>query len=75
MPRTRFDRQPGKLFILLNGAAAGKTRDELGEIIGKGAQTTGWRLKNPDTLTVGELRALGKKLHIPIEDLRNAITY
>lgn len=75
MPRTVFDKKRDKLFILLNGSAAGKSRDELGAIIGKGAQTAGTRLNSPDTLTVGELKKLCRSLHIPLEDLRQAITY
>ena len=75
MPRTKLDRRPSKLFILLNGAAKGKTNAELGVIIGKKAQTTGYRLADPDTLTIGELKRLCRNLHIPIEDLRSAIEY
>lgn len=75
MPRTIFDKKRDKLLVLLNGYAAGKSRDELGTIIGKGAQTAGTRLHDPDTLTVGELKKLARNLHIPVEELRNAITY
>lgn len=73
MPRTKFDKTPSRMFVLLNGSAIGKSREELGAIIGKGAQTASERLKNPDTLTLGELKRLARKLHIPVEDIRAAI--
>ena len=73
MPRNKFDKTPSRMFVLLNGSAIGKSREELGTIIGKGAQTASERLKNPDTLTLGELKRLARKLHIPVEDIRAAI--
>ena len=73
MARTKFDKTPSRMFVLLNGSAIGKSREELGAIIGKGAQTASERLKNPDTLTLGELKRLARKLHIPVEDIRAAI--
>ncbi len=75
MPRTKLDKQPSKLYILLNGAAAGKTRYELGEILGRCPQTVKTKMRNPETLTVAELTKLSRHLHIPLEDLRQAITY
>ena len=75
MHRTKLDKQPSKLYILLNGAAAGKTRYELGEILGRCPQTVKERMRNPETLTVAELTKLSRHLHIPLEDLRQAITY
>jgi hypothetical protein len=76
MPRTKLDKRPSPLFILINGATAGMTRCEVGQILGmKSSQTVKERMRNPETLTVAELLKLSRNLHIPIEDLRQAITY
>lgn len=75
MPRTKLDRRPSKLFILLNGAAKGKTNAELGAIIGKCGKTAGQRMADPSDFTLEELKRLCRNLHIPIEDLRSAIEY
>ena len=76
MPRTVFDKpKHSKLYVLLNGSAANLSRDEIGAIIGKSAQTARERMRKPETLTVAELYAICRKLNIPLDELRQAITY
>ena len=75
MARTILDKRPSKLFILLNGAAAGKSADELANILNKSPGTTRKRMRQPEDLTLAELKRLGRGLHISIDDLRQAITY
>ena len=75
MPRTKLDKAPDKLYILLNGAAAEKTRYEIGEIIGRCPATVKSKMRNPKSFTLEEILKLGRSLHIPIEELRQAITY
>ena len=48
---------------------------EIGTAIGKSYQTARARLNNPQDLTLGELRLLSLRLHIPKEDLMNAIKW
>ena len=48
---------------------------DLGAALGKSENTVRSRLKNPGELTVDELVRLGRKLAIPIEELRAAIQY
>jgi len=76
MPKTVFDKPShSKLYILLNGSTAELSRDELGTIIGKSSQTARTRMKRPEDLSVSELYKICRKQHIPIEELRQAITY
>lgn len=48
---------------------------EIGTAIGKSYQTARARLNKPEELTLGELRLLSLRLHIPKEDLMNAIRW
>lgn len=80
MPRTRLSmRQPphAKLGQLIAGAAYMRKQStaDLGAALGKSENTVRSRLKNPGELTVDELVRLGRKLGIPIEELRAAIQY
>lgn len=75
MPRTVFDKKRDKLYVLLNGSTADLSRDELGAIIGRCPRTARERMRRPETLTLEELFKICRKQHIPIEELRQAITY
>ena len=79
MPKTKLQREPPHqaMRILLEGwrHTSGKERPELARTMGCSMQTVSRRFKNPGDLTLDELTALGRCLHIPIEDLRAAIRY
>ena len=75
MSRANLDKQPSPLFILINGAAATKTKQELAQMLGMCEATVRSRLRRPETMTLNELYRLCRLLHIPLEDLRQAITY
>lgn len=79
MPKTKLQRDPPHraMRILLEGwrQTSGKERPELARMMGCSMQTVSRRFKNPGDLTLDELTALGRGLHIPIEDLRAAIRY
>ena len=53
----------------------GLNASHLGPVIGKNENTARERLKNPDKLTLGELRSIALKGHIPVEELREAIRF
>ena len=46
---------------------------ELAKALGMSTATLHRRKKDPDTFTLGELKAASRFLHIPIEDMRSAI--
>lgn len=76
MPRTILDKpKHSKLYILLNGATASLTREELGVIIGCCAQTARERMRRPEDLPIKDLYKICRNLHIPLDELRQAITY
>ena len=80
MPKTKLgSRLPphAELAQLISGAAFLRraTMDDLGAAIGRTPKTARSRLRNPGELTVDELVRLGRKLGIPIEQLRDAIRY
>lgn len=80
MPRTTISmRQPphAQLGQLLSGAAFMRkaTMDDMGRAIGKSGRTMQERMRSPGDLTVDELVRLGRKLAIPIDELRAAIRY
>lgn len=79
MPKTKLQRDPPHqaMRILLEGwrKTSGKERPELAKIMRCSCPTVTQRFKNPGNLTLDELTALGRGLHIPIEDLRAAIKY
>ena len=66
-----------QLGRLLAGAAAVQKvgADEMGVMLGCCGKTARSRVRNPGDLTVSELTRLGKKLNIPIDELRAAIRY
>lgn len=65
-----------KIVALLYGALAteGLRQQELANALGMDASTLLRRKKSPLDFTLGELQKACRKLHIPIEDLRAAIT-
>jgi len=82
MPKTKQQqgKYPARYLLLMSMLAAAKTANEkdhkdLARIIGRGTATMTRRLEDPGSLTLDELTALGRGLHIPIEDLRAAIRY
>ena len=79
MPRVNLGRNTAneKLVALIWGMAAvrGLTSKELGDKANVSRTTIARRRANPENLTIGELRRLGRALGIPIEDLRDAIRY
>lgn len=78
MPKVNLGKKPpDKLRMLLVGyiEATGTTRDDLGRIIGTCDDTARKRVKNPDEMTIGDLKRIGKSLGIPVDELRAAITY
>ena len=48
---------------------------EIGVAIGKSYQTARARLNKPEELTLGELRLLSLRLHIPKEEILSAIKW
>ena len=64
-----------KSMIDAAAVANNKKNEDLARIIGRGTATMTRRNMNPGSLTLDELTALGRGLHIPIEDLRAAIRY
>lgn len=80
MPRTKLQtRQPphAQLGQLIAGTAYMRRMStaDLAAAIGRSENTARTRLKNPGDLTVSELTRLGRKLGIPIDELRAAIQY
>lgn len=79
MPRVNLGRNTAneKLVALIWGMAAvrGLTSEELGDKASLSRTTIARRKANPEDLTIGELRRLGRALGIPIEELRDAIRY
>ena len=79
MPRTIFDRHSpyDKLLALLRGTAItkDKTFTDLGGMAKCSKQTVMRRMQDPGSWTLDELRAMGRGLNIPIEDLRQSIQY
>ena len=80
MPRTKLQmRQPphAKLGQLLAGTAYLRrmSTEDIAAAIGRSENTARSRMKNPGDLTVDELVRLGRKMAIPIDELRDAIRY
>ena len=70
MPYTRKKREP-ELTRLLR--AEHLTMEEIGEAIGASRQTASRKVKNPDLFTIGELKNICRKLHIPMDEIRETI--
>lgn len=79
MPRTKPLVKPRhqELRVLLSGTVkvSGKERSDLAKMMGCSNPTVTRRFKDPGSMTLDELTALGRGLHIPIDDLRAAIRY
>lgn len=80
MPRTnlcRREKPHAQLGRLLAGAAWDRKigMEAIGATIGRNRNTASARMHDPGSLTVDELVRLGRKLQIPIEELRAAIRY
>ena len=79
MPRVKLGRNPAndKIIALIWGMADvhGLTNEQLGDKANISRTTVARRKANPEDITLGELRRLGRALGIPIEDLRDAIRY
>lgn len=77
MPRTRLDKKADPLEVLLRGhlTAGGSTFREASEKLGMNHVTLSRRLMDVQTLTLSELLTIGRRYHIPIDDLRAAIRY
>ena len=82
MPKTKQQqgKYPARYLLLMSMLTAAKTANDkdhkdLPRIIGRGTATMTRRLEDPGSLTLDELTALGRGLHLPIEDLRAAIRY
>lgn len=80
MPKTKLgSRLPphAKLGQLLAGTVAlrGETAADVAAILDCCENTARSRIRNPGDLTVDELTRLGRKMGIPIADLRDAIRY
>ena len=57
---------------LLKGYAS---MGEIAAALGKSANTATARIKRPEDLTLGELRRLSMRLHIPKEEIVNSIKW
>ena len=80
MPRTNLCRRTvpfEDLGRLLAGAAWARKigMEAIGATIGKNRNTASARMRDPGSLTLAELTRLGRKLEIPIDELRAAIHY
>lgn len=53
----------------------GKTMADLGVTFGRDPRTVASKIKNPDKMTLGDLRRLCGALGIPVEDARAAIKF
>lgn len=65
-----------KIVALLYGAmeTEGVQKQDVAAALGMTTRTLLRRKKNPLDFTLGELQKACRKLHIPIDDLRSAIT-
>ena len=79
MPRTKMDKKPRhyELQVLLRGTVTTneRSRPELAKMMNCSNPTVTRKFKDPGSMTLDELTALGRGLHIPIDDLRAAIRY
>ena len=79
MPRTIFEkkRKCEKLLTLIVGTAKvnGKLNPEIAKMAGVGEATIYARYRNPENFTLDEITKIGRGLNIPIEELRQCITY
>lgn len=72
MPYIPKKKEFEKVARLIKGCA---TPPQVAEKMGVSPATARARLNNPEDLTLGELKRLCQRLHIPLDDLRQAITW
>lgn len=73
MPRVKLYEVPfERLARLIRGYASTK---ELAEKLKVSYGTANSRIHKPETLTVGELRDISRRLHIPKEEILEALTW
>ena len=79
MPRTVFEKKSrhSKLQTMLYGESRkqGRSREEMAAAAGVGPSTLTTRFASPGEFRLDELLNLCRSMNIPIEDLRQAITY
>ena len=79
MPMTKLQRKPRhfELSVLITGTVKTNETDRasLARMMGCSEPTVTRRFKDLGSLTLDELIALGRGLHIPIDDLWAAIRY
>jgi hypothetical protein len=75
MPRTRLDKQPHPIAILINGYIFTQSGNLMvgSEKVGIPRSTLQRKLASPNTFTVDELLKIARAYHIPIDDVRAAI--
>ena len=74
MPHLKSREEPFAAFKrLLLGY--GLNASHLAPIIGRNENTSRDRLKRPETFTLGELRSIALKGHIPVEEIREALRF
>lgn len=66
-----------KLMVLLLGTAAqrGLNKGDLADAMNCARSTMYRKLDSPETFTLGEVLNFGRKLNIPIDELRQSIQY
>ena len=76
MPRLKQE-QPRRLSVLIQGtvAALGLNTDQLCRIMDCSHSTALKRLRDPGCMTVDQLLRTGRGLGIPIEEIREAISF
>lgn len=79
MPRTTFrpQRDQDKLRVLLAGYQRERamTDDDVGRVLGCTRPTVAVKLKEPERMTLAELRMIQRGLNIPAEEIRAAIKF
>ena len=80
MTRSRYDQKTKryqKLIVLIWGTVSAKdiTIERLATAIGVSDSTIYSRKRNPGDFSIEELCRIGRHLNIPIEELRQCITY
>lgn len=72
MPYIKREKLFGAVARLLKGYG---TASEIGTALGRTDKTARARLDKPEDLTLGELRMLSMRLHIPKEEILGAIKW
>lgn len=77
MPYIKKKEPPfSEMTKLLRGYTNGTGAADVARAIGcKSDATARKRLRQPETLTLGELKRISQNLHIPIEKIREAVSW